>query len=216
MEIKDLSIRYGDVSILKNINVKFEPGSINHIIGSNGSGKSSFFKSLSMTSNKKINFNFDVNDISIISDYVRIPNEVKVCDVIKLVKSNDKMDKDMVELYEICDINKNLNKRIKFLSTGEKRKLEIFLALLKRKKILICDEATNGLDAMAKQNFIQFIREIILNYKDITILYTTHDLNEIFALKGKYFGIDKMEKSINTIEYINDENLKKEILEYIL
>ena len=64
------------------------------------------------------------------------------------------------------------------LSGGNKRKLELARALLHRPKVLICDEATVGLDVPSRRAVLQHVRSLC-DQEGLAVLWTTHVLEEI-------------------------------------
>ena len=88
----------------------------------------------------------------IVGDYVQIPDEFKVSDIIVITNNY---------ASELTSrIKNNANKKIKDLSTGEKRLLEIYYVLSQKPKIIILDEITNGLDVNIKDTIMDIINEI--------------------------------------------------------
>lgn len=212
MEILIKELKLGKFSILNNINISARNGEVIHIIGRNGVGKSTLFKA--MLGEHRYNGHIDIEpkDIAIISDYASIPRELLVKDiVIFLHKYHKNYSKDREKkLYEITQIDKILNNKIANLSSGEKRKLEIYSTLFSGKKVVIFDEVTNALDRESKENIINLIREIRKELKDLIIFYTSHDMREVIDLKGRKIFINKdknlvYEKIINTEEELIKE-----------
>ena len=68
------------------------------------------------------------------------------------------------------------------LSGGEKRKLSIALALIGNPKIVLLDEPTSGMDAIAKRELWKFLKDY---KKDKIIILTTHSLDEAEYLGDK-------------------------------
>ena len=112
----------------------------------------------------------------------------------------------MLKLKDIINIP------VRQLSLGNRMKCEIAAALIHQPKILFLDEPTIGLDAVSKKMVREFIKKI--NKKNnVTIILTTHDMEDIKALakriiligKGKklYDGtISNLEKNYNYIRNV--------------
>lgn len=66
------------------------------------------------------------------------------------------------------------------LSAGEKRKILIARAIMKKPRILILDEVCAGLDPVARKEYLESIQQLIRRERDITVLFVTHHLEEIF------------------------------------
>jgi ABC-2 type transport system ATP-binding protein len=81
------------------------------------------------------------------------------------------------EVLETVDLTDTGKKRAAHFSLGMKQRLGIAIALLKRPRLLILDEPTNGLDPLG----IQELRELIRSFpaQGITVLLSSHALNEV-------------------------------------
>ncbi|MDT0308980.1 ABC transporter ATP-binding protein [Streptomyces sp. DSM 44917] len=73
--------------------------------------------------------------------------------------------------------------RVKQLSGGERRRLDLALALLGRPRVLFLDEPTTGLDPRARRDTWEVVRE--LRERGVTVLLTTHYLEEAEALADR-------------------------------
>ena len=76
------------------------------------------------------------------------------------------------------------------LSLGERMKCEFIMALLHNPKVLFLDEPTIGVDAIAKEEIRDFLKEINAKYKT-TIILTTHDMDDIEEVCKRIIIIDK-------------------------
>lgn len=167
---------------VKEVNIDWYYRGVINIVGPNGCGKSTISKYIL---EKK-------DEVVVVSDYAQIPSELKVSDVLKFCEISDKMEQ------VITMLNKNNNKRIKDLSTGEKRLLEFFVALSSNPKIVILDEVTSGLDVRVREEIFNIIGLI---KKDLLLINITHNLKEILNVKGVnlvYKNEEFVEKTITS------------------
>jgi len=92
---------------------------------------------------------------------------------------------------------------VRQLSLGQRMKGDIVAALLHSPKIVFFDEPTIGLDVVAKENVRQFIK-YLNKTEGITMIFTTHDMQDIEKVCNRLIIIDKGEKvydgSINEIK----------------
>lgn len=201
------TLSYKNRLVLEKIRQDVDYGDFINIIGQNGSGKSSLFKAFLGDLCYKGMIEFLPSEIAVVSDYARVPKELKVSDVIGFVKNNSENNVD--NLIALLGLDKTSNHKVGKLSSGEKRRVEIFVALSSKKKIVIYDEITNALDAGTKKELLDFIK-IYHSQNDKIAFYTAHDLAEMFYLGGKYWYVNPSTKSIEDISgESEDEIIKK-------
>ena len=194
IKINNLSFSYdGYKDILKNIDYKIPYKSKLLVLGNSGIGKSTLFKiinkSYEVDSNKVFIGNVDINIInSKIISYVS-QDEMLFNDTLFNNIVLDK-DKSIDEIIKITNVDKIMNnKNISFnnvieeggtnLSRGERQKIILARTLLRNNKIIILDEALNGLDFSEEKEILE---RIICKFKDSTIIYISHnrDLINLF------------------------------------
>jgi len=170
------------------------------IIGSNGSGKSTIYKTLLgliPAIRGKVPREV-IEKCAIVSDYVHIPEENKVRDVLRLSPDFE----TGIERYKMFyqSVSKLLDLKVKYLSSGQKRILEIFMVLLSGKKIIILDEATNALDFESKDLFLSYVRELS---SEILFIHTSHDLSEVVELNSQPYLLVKDKKKMIVLSQEN-------------
>ena len=239
IEIKNIDFRYGTRElILKNINIQIKQGEKIALVGESGSGKTTLVKLLLKFFNYEkgeININnFNINDID--NNTLREKISYISQDIFLFNKSirENLMINDDVKIEEIIELSKKVNAYdfinelpLRFdyiieenginLSTGQKQRLSILRALLKKPDILIMDEATSNLDSITENiiqntlNNIHFdMTTIIIAHRLSTILmcdriyvldkgeiieFGSHE--ELLNLKGKYYKLWKEQGNIS-------------------
>jgi len=225
LKITDLNKKFGKLQVLNNINLEFSEPAINILIGPNGSGKTTLLKSiLGIThpnsgsielDNKKIkNFSDFKRNFSYLPQIAQFPDNLTGKDLIKMVK-DIRASESMEDKYlEIFNLGKELKKPIKYLSGGNKQKLNTVLSFMFDAKIYIFDEPTVGLDPVSVLNFRDLLLELKTEGK--IVILTTHNLDfvsiiadlVIFLLdgniyfKGSYSDLLENEKSNTLMEAI--------------
>ncbi|WP_236797005.1 ABC transporter ATP-binding protein [Amycolatopsis sp. GM8] len=91
--------------------------------------------------------------------------------------------RDPEEVIEQVGLTDKARSRIKALSGGQRRRLDVALGIIGRPELLFLDEPTTGFDPEARRQFWALIRN--LSETGTTILLTTHYLDEVEALAGR-------------------------------
>ena len=211
IEIKNLDFRYGTrEQILKNINMKIKKGEKIALVGESGSGKTTlaklFLKFFDFEKGE-ININdFNIKDIDITFLREKISYISQDIFLFNNTIKENLMLNETIKMEEVIEMNKKINaydfinqlpQRFNYvieenganLSMGQKQRLSILRALLKKPDILIMDEATSNLDTIT-ENIIQNT----LNNLDMemTIIIIAHRLSTI-RMCDRIYVLDKGE-----------------------
>lgn len=135
MELKNFSLSIKNKPLFENIDVTFKTGTINHILGKNGTGKTCLVKAMmgAMPYNGKIDFNTD--NICVIGSYTNLLLDLKVKDVVGIVRHRFKQSavELLIDNLNIKDIP--FENKIKNLSDGQKQKLKLLFFFSSRTTI---------------------------------------------------------------------------------
>ncbi len=154
-----LSKTSGNVTIA-GFDVEKDPGKVRQNIGVIFQNPS---LDLNLTAEENIRFHASLYNLySFMPTYSLMPNAYK---------------KRVTALAKVVGLEKDMNKPVKTLSGGMKRKLEIIRSLMHQPKVLFLDEPTTGLDPVSRQNLWKYLQDI-RKKEDITIFLTTHYLEE--------------------------------------
>jgi ABC-type multidrug transport system ATPase subunit len=172
--------------MFKNVSLTVNPGDIIHIIGQNGSGKSTFYKILMGDLPCSGHIDIDPSEISIVGDYANIPGELLVKDYLDFFQANAHVSNPYFnDLVEVLNLKSYMSRKVSKLSSGETRRLEIACALFRNRKLIIFDEVTNSLDDLSKKEILAFIKSLKDTCPELAVFNTTHDLSEISFLGGR-------------------------------
>lgn len=205
VELKNLTKYYGKARGIIDVSFNIEEGEIFGFIGPNGAGKSTTIRTMlnliHPTSGESRIFGLDTTKHSaeIAEEVGYLPSEIfyydnmKVKDLLKYSASFYKKDctKRRNELIDIMELD--VNKKIRDLSLGNKKKVGIVQGLQHSPKLVILDEPTSGLDPLMQKRFFDLIKEE--NNNGATILFSSHILNEVQRLSTR-IGIVKEGKII--------------------
>lgn len=203
LETKKLSKKFGDKEILKSIDMTIYEGDIVGLIGPNGAGKSTFIKTV-LNLYKETEGEVSICGINVDEDFesalsnvgcvIESPDLYPHLSGLKNLKivalmNNIKDDEYIEKIIKMFKLNTRINDKVKKYSLGMKQRLGIACALIKKPKLLILDEPTNGLDPLG----IKELREIIKNISEemnVTVLLSSHILSEIENICDRIFIID--------------------------
>ncbi|PYC63454.1 hypothetical protein C7C45_31955 [Micromonospora arborensis] len=193
IQIKDLRKRYGDVEVLKGVDLDVRRGTMLALLGPNGAGKTTVVKALSTltrpTSGTVTVNGFDTvrdrngvrSSIGLVSQFVALDwmhtgreNLVMMGRLQRLSKPNAaKRAQQLLEQFELLDAG---DRPVKTYSGGMKRRLDLAASLIVTPAVLFLDEPTTGLDPRSRQVMWDVIRKMLGS--GITILLTTQYLEE--------------------------------------
>lgn len=232
LEVKKLSKKFGDYSVLKNISFKIDEGDILAIIGSSGSGKSTLLRCLNglevaskgdiIFEGKKLNSeDIDLSmvrkRIGMVFQQFNLFNHLTVLDnlILAPVKLNVSMigeaKREACKYLDMINLSNKVNNYPSELSGGEKQRVAIIRALMMKPEIILFDEPTSALDPLMVKEVLDLISDVAKSGK--TMVIVSHELSFVkkiatkilYLEKGKivFFG-DKKEFFSS-----NDENIKK-------
>lgn len=187
----NVSKKFGNLMALNNFSVTCNKGECIALIGPNGSGKTTFIKSILGMVVCDSGF-ITVNGANIKNDWIyrskigympqvgKYPENMTIGQVLEMMQ-DIRAEKDVSafdeELIERFEIRKLLNKRMRTLSGGTRQKISAALAFLFNPEVLILDEPTAGLDPLSAE----ILKEKIIEEKQKgkLILITSHILSEL-------------------------------------
>ena len=218
IEIKDLTYSYKDKLIFDKLNFEIKRGTYTTIIGSNNSGKSTLVKILlgiiKTEADIKIN-NKDINKIEKnIIGYIpdNINDSIIMDTIIDEITLNDKVDNKLLnKLLDEFNLKDRKYDKPKNLSNGEQQLIYIISSLVRKPKIIICDEAFTNLDNLVKDKILKTLKKLSFE-KGITIINVTNDTEDILygdnvvIISDKKIIINDKKESI-----LNDEKLFKKL-----
>ena len=201
IEISNLTKKFKNVTVVNNVNVKFESGKIYGIVGRNGSGKSVFLKMLCSfyiptfgtilqdgVDYIKAN-SFPKNTRALIDGPDFIPN-LTGFENLKLLASiqNKISDKEILDsLKKVC-LSEEKDKKYNEYSLGMKQKLGIAQVIMEDPELIILDEAFNGIDESSVIELKKLFKEMKKQNK--LIIITSHIKEDINELADEIYMFD--------------------------
>ncbi len=203
IEIKNLSKKYKDFE-LDNINLCLPSGYIMGLVGENGAGKSTLIRLImdiitrdggSVTVLGKDNrdkFEITKQDIGVVLDNVGYYDNFTGKIISKIMRNIYKNWDDALFFEYLERFDVPADRKLSKLSKGMKMKMSIAVALSHNAKLLIFDEATNGLDPVVRDDILNILSEFTRDESHSVLIssHITADLEKIcdyfaFLRKGR-------------------------------
>ena len=228
IDLKNVSKVFSDVKAVDKLSFSVAAGEVYGLLGPNGAGKTTTLRILATlieASSGSANVNgFDVKkqseevrkSIGVVNGGMGLYDRLTGKEVLhyfgKLYSmSANAIDKRIKDLDDLLELGDTLTRRTTGFSTGMKQKIVIARAVLHDPPIIFFDEATSGLDVMARRAVINFVKAY--PSKDRAVIYSTHVMSEVEELcdrvgiifKGQMIAQDSV---ANLVEQTNERNLE--------
>ena len=230
--VKDVSVRFGEKTVLNNVSTSFDRGKTNLIIGRSGSGKTVMLKSiiglvivtegdilfddvafnkLSFMAQKEIRKEIGmIFQNSALFDSMNVEQNVMFpMDMFTQMPLDQKRERANFCLRRVN--LENVNKLWPSeLSGGMKKRVAIARAIALNPKYLLCDEPNSGLDPQTSIVIDHLIKDLTQEY-NMTTIVNTHDMNSVLQIGDKvtfiYEGQIEWEGTKDDILYSNNRYL---------
>lgn len=193
IKIENLSKEFNNNLVLKNVNIIFESGKIYGLSGRNGSGKSVFLKMIAglyiQTEGKILfdekEYNFKKEFPKDMGAFIEKPSffpDLSGYENLKLLANikREINDEEIERALEIVNLEAEKDKKYCKYSLGMKQKLGIAQAIMENQKIILLDEAFNGVDDKSVEKIKKYLLKEKKNDKLIIISsHITEDLNSM-------------------------------------
>lgn len=177
--VEGLRKSYGSQTVLRGVSFEVARGEIFALLGVNGAGKTTALECIEKL-RRCDSGNITVNGKSGIQlQSASLPAHIKPMEAVKLFAKWNKTSVD-TEMLDALGIGELAKKSYVNLSTGQKRRLHLALALIGDPDIVFLDEPTAGLDVEGRIALHELIRK--LKAKGKTIVMSSHDMAEVESL----------------------------------
>ncbi|MFF4862512.1 ABC transporter ATP-binding protein [Streptomyces sp. NPDC001231] len=195
VDVRGLRKRYGDVTAVDGMDLAIRKGEVLGLLGPNGAGKSTTVEIIQGHRSR------DAGEVSVLGadpasatrawrSRVGIvwqdesaPAELTVRETVRHFARYYPRPRDPEEVIALVGLEAKAGSRIKALSGGQRRRLDVALGVIGGPELLLLDEPTTGFDPAARRRFWALIRT--LAQEGTTILLTTHYLEEAEALADR-------------------------------
>ena len=201
IDVRDLRKSYGEVEAVRGISFTVEAGEVLALLGPNGAGKTTTVEILegfrTRNSGSVSVLGFDPGDadnefrqrIGIVLQSCGIDPYLTVREVIAMHRDYYERRRDIDEVIELVGLSEKRAARVKTLSGGQQRRLDVALGLIGDPDLLFLDEPTTGFDPGARRQAWDIVRNLRSLGK--TVLLTTHYMDEAQSLADRVIVIAK-------------------------
>jgi ABC-2 type transport system ATP-binding protein len=200
IEVSGLHKRYGDFTAVGGVSFEVRKGEVFALLGTNGAGKTTTIEILEgylRPSEGTVRvFGRDPgapgatrSGIGLVLQESGLFGDLSAAETITAWSRFTSGARPVAEALELVGLTGQAGTRVKRMSGGERRKLDIALATLGSPGLLFLDEPTTGLDPEARHRVRDLIRDLAAG--GMTVLLTTHYLEEAQELAGRVAIMDK-------------------------
>ena len=198
VEVCELSRRYGGpggYEAVRGISFRVERGELFALLGTNGAGKTStleLVEGLGRPSGGSVRvLGHDPYTqrpavrprVGVVLQEGGLPSDLTVTETAAMWAGTLTDPRPVGEVLALVGLDHRARVRVQQLSGGERRRLDLALALLGRPELLLLDEPTAGLDPESRRDTRRLVRE--LSREGVTVLLTTHYLEEAEELADR-------------------------------
>lgn len=205
LEVQNLAKSYGDFTAVKGISFDIKEGEIFSLLGPNGAGKTTTISMLS-TLYSPTSGDATIGGHSISKDPMAVkqvigvvPQDLALYEDLTAREnlvfwgqmyglSGKALNSRVDEVLEQIGLVDKANNRVKTYSGGMKRRVNIGVGLLHKPRLLFMDEPTVGIDPQSRRAILDTVKD--LNKMGMTVLYTTHYMEEAEELSNRVGIID--------------------------
>lgn len=212
LEIKNLEKSFGDLKVLRDVNIKIEEGEVLVLIGPSGSGKSTFLRCINLLEQPtggeilyngtnilapKFNMRKYREQVGMcfqrfnLFPFMTVLNNVTYAPIKLLKMPKDEAKKEAMELLEKVGLADKANVYPDTLSGGQQQRVAIARSLAMHPKVMLFDEPTSALDPELVGDVLEVMRN--LAKEGMTMAVVTHEMgfahdvaNRVIFMEGGY------------------------------
>lgn len=224
LEVNHVSKSFGKRKVLDDISLEIFEGDIIGLIGPNGAGKTTFIKTILNL------YKYDSGDVKICGYDTKNNLEEALSKIGCIIENPDMYDhltgrkniiitklmnnivddKYIDEMIRFVGLEDRIDDKVKKYSLGMKQRLGLACALMKKPKLLILDEPTNGLDPLGIKDLREMLKKINKE-TNMSILISSHILSEVENICDRIIIIDNGKLISNFgIEEVKYKNISLE------
>ncbi len=229
LTIKTLNHNFGSLKALDNVDITLNEGDYAILLGLNGAGKSTLFSLITrlydnqtglieiFSNNVKKNPTKALANIGVVFQQPTVDLDLTVEQNLQYHASLHGMRKKFALDNALTELKRQnmediLKKKVRELSGGQKRRVEIVRALMHNPKLLLLDEPTTGVDIESRKLIVKHVKSLCKE-KQLAVLWATHLIDEvdqdgklIVMHKGKVLANDLVKNILKKTKTKNVSN----------
>ncbi|MFZ0044028.1 MAG: ABC transporter ATP-binding protein [Solirubrobacteraceae bacterium] len=188
IEVRDLRKSYGDTEAVRGVSFAVDRGEVFCLLGPNGAGKTTIVEILegyrTRSAGEALVLGIDPasgsrdlrEQLGIVLQQCGVQNDLTVAELVEMYGRYYVRGRPVDEVIELVELTESRDVRAKALSGGQRRRLDLALALVGDPELIFLDEPTTGFDPAARRQAWSTIRSLCDLGK--TIFLTTHFMDE--------------------------------------
>ncbi len=207
ISVRHVTKKYSDRAVLDDISLDVPSGQVVGFVGVNGAGKTTTIRAIlglcalntgevilfgepfSSTSNSDTAQRIKSN-IGVVFDTCPFVTELPIKTIAAIMRNSYPEWDDHAFKTLLTQFGLTLNQKIKSLSRGMGMKLQVACALAHRPQLLIMDEATAGLDPMAREEVLDILRAYLAEDENRAVLLSSHITSDLEKIADRIVCID--------------------------
>ncbi|MQA32904.1 ABC transporter ATP-binding protein [Modestobacter roseus] len=195
IEVTDLRRSYGDFEAVRGISFEVQPGEVFALLGVNGAGKTSALEVLEglappAAGAVRVLGADPVRDrarvrphLGVLLQTSGLPGDLTVAETLRAWAGTLTGPRPVPEALAQVQLADRADVRVRSLSGGERRRLDLALSLLGRPAVVVLDEPTTGLDPESRRQVWELVKGLVAD--GAAVLLTTHHLEEAEELADR-------------------------------
>jgi ABC-2 type transport system ATP-binding protein len=188
IEVRDLRKAYGETEAVRGVSFEVARGEVFCLLGPNGAGKTTIVEILegyrTRTSGEALVLGIDPatgaralrEQVGIVLQQCGVQSDLTVAELVEMYGRYHVRRRGVDEVIELVELTEKRDERAKQLSGGQRRRLDLALALVGEPELIFLDEPTAGFDPAARRQAWSTIRSLCELGK--SIILTTHFMDE--------------------------------------
>jgi ABC-2 type transport system ATP-binding protein len=193
--VKDLVKHYGKFAAVQDVSFEVESGQVTALLGPNGAGKTTTIEILEgfqapsagtvrvLDANPRTGGRAWRARIGLVLQTTSLDAQLTVAEVLSLFRALYPAPRRVAEVLDVIDLTGDAHTRIGVLSGGQRRRVDLGIAIIGNPEMLFLDEPTTGLDPEARRRLWSVIESMAAD--GVTVLLTTHFMDEAQRLASR-------------------------------